>query len=70
MEEKGLITRKPNPEDGRGVLIFLTDFGREKREYSLSVINMDSSISLYQRNEQVNVHLLALICLICINITL
>ncbi|MFP4845704.1 MarR family winged helix-turn-helix transcriptional regulator [Winogradskyella sp. PE311] len=34
MEEKGLITRKPNPEDGRGVLIFLTDFGREKREYS------------------------------------
>jgi MarR family transcriptional regulator, organic hydroperoxide resistance regulator len=34
MEEKGLITRKPNPEDGRGVLIHLTEFGREKREYS------------------------------------
>ncbi|WP_073085976.1 MarR family winged helix-turn-helix transcriptional regulator [Winogradskyella jejuensis] len=34
MEEKGLITRKPNPEDGRGVLIHLTDFGREKRAYS------------------------------------
>lgn len=34
MEEKGLIERKPNPEDGRGVLIFLTEFGREKREYS------------------------------------
>ena len=34
MEDKGLITRKPNPEDGRGVLIFLTEFGREKREYS------------------------------------
>ena len=34
MEEKGLIERKPNPEDGRGVLIFLTDFGKEKREYS------------------------------------
>ncbi len=34
MEEKGLIVRKPNPEDGRGVLIHLTDFGREKREYS------------------------------------
>jgi len=29
-----LIVRKPNPEDGRGVLIFLTEFGREKREYS------------------------------------
>ena len=34
MEEKGLIERKPNPEDGRGVLIYLTKFGREKREYS------------------------------------
>ena len=26
MEERGLIERKPNPADGRGVLIFLTDF--------------------------------------------
>lgn len=34
MEEKGLIVRKPNPADGRGVLIYLTDFGVEKREYS------------------------------------
>ena len=34
MEEKGLIKRKPNPEDGRGVLIYLTEFGREKRAYS------------------------------------
>lgn len=34
MEDRGLIIRKPNPEDGRGVLIFLTDFGREKRAYS------------------------------------
>ncbi|MBQ0788312.1 MAG: MarR family transcriptional regulator [Oceanihabitans sp.] len=34
MQERGLIERKPNPEDGRGVLIFLTEFGREKRNYS------------------------------------
>ena len=34
MEERGLIERKPNPEDGRGVLIHLTEFGLEKREYS------------------------------------
>ena len=34
MEEKGLIIRKPNPEDGRGVLIYLTEFGKEKRSYS------------------------------------
>jgi len=34
MEEKGLIVRKPNPDDGRGVIIHLTEFGREKRAYS------------------------------------
>ncbi|MFC4721260.1 MarR family winged helix-turn-helix transcriptional regulator [Geojedonia litorea] len=34
MEEKGLIERRPNPEDGRGVIIHLTDFGKEKRAYS------------------------------------
>jgi len=38
MEEKGLITRKPNPEDGRGVLIHLTNFGLEKREDSKNVV--------------------------------
>jgi len=32
MEEKGLIERKPNPEDGRGVFICLTPFGLEKRD--------------------------------------
>ncbi|WP_246452118.1 MarR family winged helix-turn-helix transcriptional regulator [Croceimicrobium hydrocarbonivorans] len=31
MEEKGLIERKPNPADGRSVLVFLTPFGIEKR---------------------------------------
>ena len=34
IEDKGLIERKPNPEDGRGVLIHLTPFGKEKRDYS------------------------------------
>lgn len=34
MEEKGLICRERNPEDGRGVFIKLTDLGREKREIS------------------------------------
>ena len=38
MEEKGLIQRKPNPEDGRGVLIHLTDFGLEKRKDSKDVV--------------------------------
>jgi DNA-binding MarR family transcriptional regulator len=34
MEEKGLIARKKNPVDGRGVLINLTKLGKEKRELS------------------------------------
>ena len=31
MEERGLIERKRNPIDGRSVLVYLTDFGLEKR---------------------------------------
>lgn len=38
METKGLIERRPNPDDGRGVLIHLTDFGREKRADSKNVV--------------------------------
>lgn len=38
MEDKGLIERKRNPEDGRSVLIHLTDFGQEMREFSKDVV--------------------------------
>jgi len=38
MEEKGLIIRKKNPKDGRGVLIYLTEFGKEKRELSKNTV--------------------------------
>ena len=38
MEEKKLIYRMSNPEDGRSVLIFLTKFGKEKRDDSRSVV--------------------------------
>lgn len=38
MEEKGLIKRKKNPEDGRGVLIYLTKFGKEMREQSKDTV--------------------------------
>lgn len=34
MEEKGLITKEKNPNDGRGVIIKLTPLGLEKRELS------------------------------------
>ena len=38
MEEKGLIVRKPNPLDRRGVLIHLTPFGVEMTEFSKTVV--------------------------------
>jgi DNA-binding MarR family transcriptional regulator len=38
LEEKGLIIRKKNPEDGRGVLIFLTDFGKQMRAQSKETV--------------------------------
>jgi len=45
MEDKQLIYRKRNPEDGRSVLIKLTDFGKAKREISKqSVIKFNQVI--------------------------
>jgi DNA-binding MarR family transcriptional regulator len=45
LEEKGLIIRKKNPDDGRGVLIYLTDLGKEKRELSkMTVIKFNEII--------------------------
>lgn len=38
MEEKGLIRREADKVDGRKVLIFLTDFGVEKRKLAKSVV--------------------------------
>ena len=38
MEEKNLIVRKRNPDDGRSVLIHLTEFGQEMREFSKEVV--------------------------------
>lgn len=38
MEEKGLILRRKNPKDGRSVLLHLTPFGKEMREYSKDVV--------------------------------
>ena len=54
MEEKGLIIRKPNPEDGRGVLIHLTDFGKEKRAYSRDrVLTFNEAIKGNVSNEEI-----------------
>jgi DNA-binding MarR family transcriptional regulator len=38
MEQRGLIERRPNPDDGRGVLIHLTPFGGAMREDSKNVV--------------------------------
>lgn len=38
LEEKKLIERKLNPNDGRGRLIYLTKLGLEKREISKKIV--------------------------------
>jgi MarR family transcriptional regulator, organic hydroperoxide resistance regulator len=55
MEERGLIERKPNPEDGRGVLIHLTEFGKEKREYSRNrVLTFNETVRKNISEEKIN----------------
>jgi len=48
MEDKGLICREKNPEDGRGVFIKLTELGKEKREVSKE--------SVYRFNQVIREH--------------
>jgi MarR family transcriptional regulator, organic hydroperoxide resistance regulator len=38
LEEKGLIYRQPNPKDGRGILIYLTENGKQKRAQSKETV--------------------------------
>ena len=38
MEKKNLITRRPNPNDGRGIIISLTRLGHEKRKIVIQKI--------------------------------
>ena len=38
MWEKGLIIRKKNAKDVRGVLLHLTEFGKEMRDFSKGVV--------------------------------
>jgi len=38
MEERELIYRSKNPNDGRSILIHLTPFGKDKRDYSKAVV--------------------------------
>ncbi len=49
MEDKGAICREKNPNDGRSVIIRLTDYGKEMREISKGHV--------YQFNNEVRKHL-------------
>lgn len=55
MEEKGLIYRKPNPNDGRGVLVYLTEEGKLKRELSkATVLKFNETIRKNVSEEKIN----------------
>lgn len=56
MEEKGLIVRKKNPNDGRGVNIHLTKAGQEKRELSRqTVLRFDEIIKQNISKEKLDI---------------
>jgi len=55
LEAKGLIIRKKNPEDGRGVLIYLTDLGKEMRRKSKeTVLIFNESVKKNISQEKLN----------------
>jgi DNA-binding MarR family transcriptional regulator len=55
LEEKGLIIRKKNPDDGRGVLIYLTDLGKQMREHSkTTVLKFNELVKLNITEEKLN----------------
>ena len=53
LEERELIRKKKNPSDGRGVLLYLTDEGKEKRELSKNtVLQFNDTIKKNTTEEQ------------------
>lgn len=64
MVEKGLITRKKNPEDGRGVLIYLTKEGKEKRELSKATVLRFNEVIKSNITEEKIIHFMEVIELI------
>ena len=54
MEDKGAISREKNPDDGRSVLIKLTDFGKEMREISRqSVIIFNDAVRKHVTEKEI-----------------
>ena len=53
MEDKGAISREKNPEDGRSVIIRLTDFGKQMRRVSKeSVYQFNNKVREYVSEEE------------------
>jgi len=53
LEDRELIRKKKNPSDGRGVLLYLTDEGKEKRELSKNtVLQFNDTIKKNTTEEQ------------------
>jgi len=58
MEDSGLIYREAAPADKRSVKVFLTDFGREKRQLAKGVVRsfneyLNNNLSVQEKNNLV-----------------
>ncbi|MBU3012893.1 MarR family transcriptional regulator [Polaribacter vadi] len=51
MEEKGAIYREKNPDDGRSVIVKLTDYGLERRKFSKNHVYQFNNIVREHVNE-------------------
>jgi len=59
MEESGLIYREAAAGDKRSVKVFLTDYGREKRQLAKGVVRsfneyLDNNLTIQEKNHLVN----------------
>jgi len=55
MEERDLITRKPNPADGRGVLVQLTKEGERRRKTArAAVVNFNERVREFVPTDKMN----------------
>ena len=64
MENKKLIKRVQNPSDGRSILIFLTPFGKEKRDDSKAVVlHFNKKIEDSLNAEKINIFFEVMNCI-------
>ena len=64
MEERKLIYRTQNPNDGRSILIHLTSFGKEKRDDSKAVVlHFNKKIEDSLSSEKINIFFEVMNCI-------